>query len=114
MSITPEIQVLVDRLNQEINQTEQAATEGLNLVRPLLSRFPENDRLNQFFAYFSSVLFFVETSKIRRIQAIVERISGADVTEAEIQEAGEDLSTLLGRVLEAKIGVRRIITRLEN
>lgn len=59
MSITPEIQVLLDRLNQEINQTEQAATEGLNLVRPLLSRFPENDRLNLFLAYFSSVLFFV-------------------------------------------------------
>jgi len=114
MPITPEIQALVDRLNQELNQTEQEATEGLNIVRPLLSRFPENDRLNQFFAYFSSVLFFVETSRTRRIQTIIERISDADVTEEQIQRAGETLSTLLGRVLEAKIGVRQIITRLEN
>ncbi|MBO1350196.1 MAG: hypothetical protein EBE86_023755 [Hormoscilla sp. GUM202] len=114
MPITPEIQALVNRLNQELNQTEQEATEGLNIVRPLLSRFPENDRLNQFFAYFSSVLFFVEASQTRRIQNIVESISDADVTEAEIQEPGEDLSTLLGRVLEVKIEVRLIITRWEK
>jgi len=33
MPISPEITDLVDRLNQELNETEQNAIEGLNLVR---------------------------------------------------------------------------------
>ena len=37
-----------------------------------------------------------------------------DKTEAEIQEAGEDLATKLGRVLETKTTVINIKNRLEN
>ncbi|WP_275994242.1 hypothetical protein [Argonema antarcticum] len=37
-----------------------------------------------------------------------------DVTAEEIQDAGEELGTLLGQVLETKIGVRRIITILRE
>lgn len=36
------------------------------------------------------------------------------IIETQIQEAGETFSELLGRVLEAKIVVNRIKTRLEN
>lgn len=113
MPIPSEIAALVDQLNQELNQTEQEATEGVNLVRPLLSRFPDNIRLVQFFTFFNNALLFVEISRIR-IQAIIERISAPDVTAEEIQEAGEDLGTLLGRVLEAKMGGKRIIIILEE
>ncbi len=31
-----------------------------------------------------------------------------------VQDAGEELGDLLGRVLETKIGMERIIARLEN
>ncbi len=114
MPIPSEITAVIDRLNQELNETEQKATEGLNIVRPILSRFPENARLNQFFAYFSSVIFFVEMSRTRRIPVIVEMVSDEDITDLEITEAGEELGLLLGQVLEAKIAVIRLITRLQN
>jgi hypothetical protein len=113
MPIPPEIAALVDRLNQELNETEQEATEGVNLVRPLLSRFPDNVIIIQFFTFFNNSLLFVEISR-RRIQASVERVSATDVTAKEIQEAGEDLGTLLGRVLEAKISGRRLLDVLEK
>ena len=110
MALPSEITALTDHLNQELDQTEQKAIEGLNIVRPALSRFPDNAILIQFFAYLNNVVLFVETYK-RQSQNTIERISANDVTAAEIQEAGEDLGTILGRVLETKIGIRRIITR---
>jgi hypothetical protein len=78
-----------------------------------LLHLPNNIRLIQFFTFFNNALLFVEISGIR-IQAIIERISAPDVIAEEIQEAGEDLGTLLGRVLEAKMGGRRIIRILEE
>lgn len=114
MSIPAEIGEIIDRLNQELKQTEQEATEGINLVRPILSRFPENVALTQFFAYFSSIVFFVEMCRTRRLPMILEKISDSEVTDLEIQEAGEDLGILLGQVIEAKISVRIILERLHN
>ncbi|WP_199315323.1 MULTISPECIES: hypothetical protein [Oscillatoriales] len=45
MPIPSEIQDLIDRLNQELAETETDATQGLNLVRPILSQFPDNARM---------------------------------------------------------------------
>ncbi len=100
-------------MNQELEQTKSDVTEGLNLVRPILSLFPENVKLIQFFAFFNNSLLFIEISQ-RRIEATVDRISAPDVTIEEIQNAGEDLGTLLGWVLETKILGRRIISILEE
>lgn len=112
MPIPSEIVVLIDRLNQELNETEQELTRGLNRVRPLLSIFPDNNLLMSYFSYFNNVLFFIDNSK-RRIKATIETIELEDVTEESIQEAGEDLGEQ-GRVLEAKMGVRRIMNTLEE
>lgn len=113
MSIPSEIDLLVQRLNRELTIIEQETIEGINLVRPLLSRFPENLRLIQFFSLLNNILLFVEIS-IRRIQAIIERVSASDVTLEDIQESGEDLSSLLGQVLESKIEVNSIIEILRE
>lgn len=113
MIIPPEISALIDRLHQELEQTEQEATEGLNLARAALSRFPDNPPLIQFFASLSNILLFVETYR-GIIQSTTERILPTDVTGSEIQEAGEDLATLLGRVLEVKINASSLTTNLEN
>jgi len=113
MAIPSELQALIERLDRELNETEQAAIEGLNIARSKMSRFPDNLILIQLFASLNNAIFFVEISR-RSIQSTVEDISPPDVTPLEIQEAGEDLSTLLGRVLEVKIGVDRTITRLSN
>lgn len=39
------------------------SSEGLNLVRKVMSLFPNNTLLIQFFAYFNTALFFVENSR---------------------------------------------------
>ena len=113
MAVPLEINELIDRLKQELNETEQQATEGLNLLRPILSRFPDNATLIQFFSYFNASLFFVVDSR-RRIEAIVEMLSSALSTADQIQEAGADMGSLLGQVLEVKINTNRLKTRLEN
>jgi hypothetical protein len=48
------------------------------------------------------------------INITVHRISSNDVTSSEILEAGEDLGTELGKILEVKISVRRIIDHLQE
>ena len=83
------------------------------MVRQILEQFPNNALLVQFFAYLSSVLLYVETYK-RQVDTILEQLSANDVTLTEIQEAGEDLGAILGRVLETKIRVERIIDRWET
>ena len=114
MPIPSEINALADRLNQELNQLEQEATEGVAIARNILDSFPNNARLIQFFAVFNNTIFFVETER-RRIRSIVENLSGSEsTTYEEIQEAGEDLASELGRVLEAKIAVSNLKNRLEN
>ncbi len=63
MSITPEFATLVNRLNQELDRTEAQATKGLNLARELLSSFPGNVTLIQYFAYLNAAMLFVKTSR---------------------------------------------------
>jgi len=68
----------------------------------------------QLLAFLNASIFFVDTSR-RQIQARVEALEARNENTAEeIQEAGEDLEIELGRVLETKIRVIRIKTRLEN
>ena len=113
MPIPPTIQNVVDQLNQELNRIEQKTIEGLNLARELLSRFPNNAILTQYFAYFNTALVFVETSR-GHIQIILEAISLTDVPDELIQNAGQDLGNLLGRMLEVKLKVGRLIERLKE
>lgn len=113
MSIPPDIQILINRLNQELGETEQEATEGLNLLRGVISRFPENVILIQYFAYLNALLLFGETSR-RQIQNTIEIISLADVPVDVIHSYGQDLGTLLGKVIEEKMRVSRILNFLRD
>jgi hypothetical protein len=114
MPIPPEINSIVENLNQELDEIEQQAIEGQNLARIILDKFPNNARLVRFFATFSNALLFVEVEK-RRIRSIIENIALLDVITAEdIQEVGEDLSAEMGRVLETKNLVTNLKQRLEN
>jgi hypothetical protein len=114
MSIPSEIIALIERLNQELDRIESDATEGANLARAILTLFPDNFIVIQLFAFLNASLIFVETSR-RQIRIRLEDISASEVTTDEsIREAGEDLAIELGRVLETKIAVISIKTRLEN
>ncbi len=113
MSIPPEIQALVDRLNQELGEIEREATEGENLLRQLMSLFSNNASLIQFFAYFQTTRFFVVNAR-RRISETIEKISAQQVDPQVITESGEDLATLLGEVIETKIRSRNLLNRLRD
>lgn len=113
MAIPLEIQALIGRLTQEVDLIEQQALRGLSLLRPALAIFPNNDILVQFFAYLNNAVFLVEIYR-RRIEANVELLSGDNVPVFVIQDAAEELGDLLGRALESKMGIERIINRLEN
>ncbi len=113
MSITPEIQDLINRLQQELNELEQKTATELDLVKIPLSQFPENTILVQFFAYLSNVLFFISTYQ-QRITIMIESLSVTEVSNEETQEAGEELSMMLGVTLETKIRVENLVNRLRD
>jgi len=104
MPITPDFAALIDRLNQELAQTEQFSTKGLSLLRELLSRSPDNVILLQYYAFLNATQLFVENS-IRQMQAGVELVSSTDVSNEEIQNIGEELGTILGQTLEVRLRV---------
>jgi predicted ATP-grasp superfamily ATP-dependent carboligase len=112
MTIPPEIQELIDRLNQELLEIDQIATEGLNRVSALLSRFLNNAILIQYLAFFNTAQFFRVTA-LQQLQSTTETLSQTDSTEI-IVAAGEDLSFLLGKVLEVKLKLERLMARLEE
>ena len=95
MLIPPPIAALVDQLNQELNQTEREATEGLNRVRQVMSRFPNNALLIQFFAYFNAALFFVENSK-RRIQTTAPATVGGKCASKDHSGVWRRFSNVVG------------------
>lgn len=113
MPIPPELAALIERLHSELNQVEQEATEGLSLAREWLKRFPNQTSLIQLFAYLNNVLLFVATAR-RRIDYSKIMLQAGTETRSQIQEAGEDLATLLGSTLETQVGVNRVTTRLRE
>lgn len=96
-----------------MNQIEREATEGITLARAILSRFPDNFALIQLFATLNNHLVYVQISR-RRIEHHGILLETDTATEQQVQEAGEDLSELLGRVWEAKIVVNKIKSGLQE
>ncbi len=113
MPIPSEISNLVEQLQGELTQIDQETTAALEITRSLLDHYPNNSYFISIFATLSNYLVFVEISR-RRIDYTTVIIASETVTDIAIREAGETLSELLGRVLEAKIVVNTIKSRLEN
>jgi hypothetical protein len=113
VTIPPELSALINQLQQELNRTEQEATEALELVRLLLNAAPDNVGLTQLLAILNNIQFFVSIRR-REIELVVSQISPANIPDDVIQEAGEDLGTILGTVVEARISVNNIKRRLER
>lgn len=113
MAIPPELQSHIDRLNQELDFIEPRISNGLNILRRVLSRFPENVILVQYFAYLNTISLFVGTSR-QQIQTIIDTLTADVVSMDIIQEGRKDLGILIGRVIEAKIRVNYICIFLES
>jgi hypothetical protein len=112
MSIPPEIQFTIGRLNAELDYIQQQTRHGLAILRPLLDQFPNNNLLVQFYGYLNNSLFLVDVYQ-RRIQFIVELLQQETLSSEKIQSMGEELSNLQGKTVESKIGLQNIIQRLE-
>jgi hypothetical protein len=113
MPIPPDIANIIDRLDRELEKIEQNTREGLSIVRTRLDSFPNNKALIQIFAFLGNYLVFVEVSR-RRINYVRIILLADTITESQIQQSGEELSELLGRVLEAKTIVERLKNRLSS
>ena len=113
MTIPPEINTLVAQINSELDQIEQQSILGIERVRTLLDRFPNNDFLIRDFALFNNAIFLVSSFR-RQIQANLDEISNEEIPDSILQEIGEYLSTLQGRAIEAKIQVEASVARLER
>jgi predicted HAD superfamily phosphohydrolase len=111
MTIPDNLTQLINQLDQELSEIEQQTTRGIEQVRQLLNNFPENIILTQYFAYFNTILFFINTAR-QQIQTTLNTLSSEDVPIEIIQESGEDLSTLQGKILEEKIRLQRILNTL--
>ena len=112
MPVPLEITALIERLDRQLDEIEREATAGLNLAQDILKCFPNNFTVIQLSAFLNTAVFFVDTSK-KIIHSLVKNLSATNLaTDVEIQEAGEDLATDLGRAMETKMRVSQIKTRL--
>lgn len=113
MNIPPEILRLVQQLTNELDIIESRANQGLVIASQLLDRFPSNTSLINLSANLGNGLFFVKNFRTR-IERIVQAISSQNEALGSIQQVGEDLSEITGRVLECKMTVDRAVSILED
>lgn len=93
MPIPLELLVLINRLNQELDQIQQDVQQGLQPLRSILDRFPNNVVLIQLFAGLNSLQMFASIYR-SRTQRIATRLDATEVGAQEIQEAGEELGDM--------------------
>jgi hypothetical protein len=114
MTLPSNLNALAEQLNNRLNALDRELSQAIELIRERITLFPDNIISIQLFATLNNYALFAENTR-RRIQEIVQYININESLSAEdIQEAGEDLSEQLGRILEAKIVVSNIKKRLEN
>jgi hypothetical protein len=114
MTLPPNFNTLVQQLNDELGQLDNELSIAIKLIRERIALFPDNIVSIQIFATLNNYVLFTENTK-KRIQETIESLNLQEkVSNQEIQEAGEDLSEQLGRILEAKTIVNQIKTRLEH
>lgn len=114
MPLPSNFNTLLEQINEELNNLNRELYQAIELIRERLILFPDNIISIQLFVTLNNYALFAENTK-RRIQEILKYLAANGIlSERDIQEAGEDLSEQLGRILEAKIIVNNIKIRLEN
>jgi hypothetical protein len=113
MNIPPEILNLVQQLTNDLDIIENRANQGLIIASQLLEHFPNNTSLINLSANLGNGLFFANSFRTR-IESIIQAISSQNEAISSIQQAGEDLSEITGRVLECRMTVDRAASILED
>jgi hypothetical protein len=114
MNLPPNFNVLVEQIDREIENLDTELSEAIQLVRARITLFPNNVSSIQLFALLNNYALFSDNTR-RRIQETIRYLNTNEpLSSQDIEEAGEDLSEQLGRILEAKIVVSNIKKRLER
>ncbi|MGL4880477.1 MAG: restriction endonuclease subunit S [Waterburya sp.] len=113
MTFPSNLKALIEQVNDELNNLERELSQSIELIRARINLFSENIIWIQLFATLNNYALFADNTR-RRIQEIYQYLNNKGLSDLELQEAGEDLSEQLGRILEAKIIVNNIKRRLEN
>ncbi|MFM6060042.1 MAG: hypothetical protein ACKPBT_18250 [Microcystis aeruginosa] len=111
MPLPSELTALVERIDRELDRLESDGREAIKIGTYLLNRFPDNFTLIQLMAFVNTSLFYADRAR-NQIRERVESVDRSEPTPANLQEAGEDISIELGRILETKIRVTQVKTRL--
>jgi hypothetical protein len=112
MNLPPNFNILVEQIDREIDNLDTELSQAIQLVRTRITLFPDNIISIQLFALLNNYALFSENTR-RRTQETIRYISTDEMlSSTDIEEAGEDLSEQLGRILEAKIVVSNIRKRL--
>jgi excinuclease UvrABC helicase subunit UvrB len=111
MTLPPNFNILVEQSEREINNLDTELSQSIQLVRARITLFPDNIISIQLFAILNNYTLFSENTR-RRIQETIQYLTTNEMSSQDIQEAGEDLSEQLGRILEAKTVVSNIRKRL--
>lgn len=109
----PEIEALINQLNRELHELEAEANQGVELTQRFLRQFPDNPFLIKCFAKFNNYLFFASSMK-RQVEVIAKILRVKSISTTALQENGEYLSSILGRVYEAKNALDQLKRELEN
>jgi hypothetical protein len=115
MNLPPNFNVLVEQIDREIDNLDTELSEAIQLVRARITLFPNNVSSIQLFALLNNYALFSDNTR-RRIQETIRYLTTTNepLSSQDIEEAGEDLSEQLGRILEAKIVISNIKKRLER
>jgi hypothetical protein len=112
MNLPPNFNILVEQINREINILDTELSQSIQSIGARITLVPDNIVSIQLFALLSNYTLFSENAR-RRIQETIQYVNtDKTLSSSDIQEAGEDLSEQLGRILEAKIVVSNIRKRL--
>jgi hypothetical protein len=114
MTLPSNFNSLVEQINNELNNLDRELSQAIELVRERITLFPNNVISIQLYASLNNYALFGENTR-RRVQETLQYLTiNQSLSDQDIQEAGEDLSEQLGRLLEAKIVVSNIRIRLEK
>jgi hypothetical protein len=113
MNLPPNLNILIEQIDREIDNLDTELSQAIQLVRARITSFPNNIISIQLFALLNNYALFSENTR-RRTQETISYLTTSEIISIQdIDEAGEDLSEQLGRILEAKIVVSNIRKRLE-
>jgi hypothetical protein len=114
MALPSNFSDLVQQIGIELNELNSVLIQSIRIVRERINLFPENIILMQLYSTLNNYALFAQNTRRLTPEAIQYLAVNENISEKDIREFGEDLSEQPGRIIEAKIVVATIKSRLER